>query len=281
MNDRSTAGNGAAINGAAGATPLDRLDPRTRVLAALLFCFAVSFADTPAGLGAALTAAAAAAATARLPFAATLRRLAALEGCLALGLIALPFTMSGDAGSAGAGPAGAGPGDVGQAGAAFTVFGFAASWAGLERAAALATRAGAAALTVAALAGTLTPAALGAALAGLGVPDKAVQLYLYAHRYLDVTGREHRRLTTALRARGFRPGFNRHTWRTYGLLFGMLSLRSLERADRVSAAMRCRGFDGRFRSLNEARPFRLPDGAFAAVVLVVLLPAAAAAAGVW
>lgn len=210
------------------ATLLDRIDPRARLTAALIFCLSISFADQPATLTAAAMLAGAAAMAARLPLATLLRRLAALEGCLFLGVAALPFSMPGET--------------------AFQVLGCAASWAGLERAAVLLIRAAAAAAMVAAMIGALEPATLGRALAQLGAPDKLICLFLFAQRYLHVLGREYRRLTTALRARGFRPGCNRHTWRTYGLLFGMLSLRSLERADRVLAAMRCRGFDGRFHA---------------------------------
>ena len=36
-----------------------------------------------------------------------------------------------------------------------------------------------------------------------------------------------------LRVRGFKPGSNRHTWRSLGYLVGMLLVRSLERAERV------------------------------------------------
>ena len=52
-------------------------------------------------------------------------------------------------------------------------------------------------------------------------------------------------------------------------------MRSLERADRVLAAMRCRGFDGRLRSLQADAPFHLPDGAFAALALLAVGLAAA------
>jgi cobalt/nickel transport system permease protein len=46
----------------------------------------------------------------------------------------------------------------------------------------------------------------------------------------------------------------------------MLLVRSLERADRIFAAMRCRGFTGRFPSLVEAR-WSAADGVFAIMIL--------------
>lgn len=250
------------------AAPLDRLDPRTRVLAAAAFCVAVSLLQTGVGLAAALLCAAGLTAAAGLPAKTVLRRLAALEGFLLAGVAALPFAVPGEP--------------------AFTLFGLVASQPGLERAGLILGKATAAALAAAALLGALEPVALGRALARLGAPDKLTHLYLFTARYIHVLLREYRRLTLAMKARGFRPGCNRHTWRTYGWLFGMLTVRSLERADRVLAAMRCRGFDGRLLPLTEDRPFRLPDGVFAALALGVAAAAASvsaatasAAAGAW
>jgi cobalt/nickel transport system permease protein len=57
-------------------------------------------------------------------------------------------------------------------------------------------------------------------------------------------------LRIAMRVRGFRPGSNRHTWRSLGYLVGMLLVRSLERAERVRAAMLCRGYTGQFPALT-------------------------------
>jgi cobalt/nickel transport system permease protein len=60
---------------------------------------------------------------------------------------------------------------------------------------------------------------------------------------------------------------------------GALLVRSHERAERVGQAMRCRGFDGRFRSLTafRTRPadvtfFLLTAGAAAGLLLWDLLP---------
>jgi cobalt/nickel transport system permease protein len=53
-----------------------------------------------------------------------------------------------------------------------------------------------------------------------------------------------------MRARAFVAGSNRHTWRSLGWLLGMLLVRSLERSRRILAAMKCRGFSGRFYLVN-------------------------------
>ena len=70
-------------------------------------------------------------------------------------------------------------------------------------------------------------------------------------RYIEVLGREYRRLRTAMAVRGFRMRCSLHTWRSLGHLFGMLFARSFDRAARIGAAMRCRGFDGSFPSPTE------------------------------
>ena len=85
----------------------------------------------------------------------------------------------------------------------------------------------------------------------LRVPGLLVQLALLSYRYLFVLGDELARLRVALRVRGYRHRANWHSYRTVGHVAGTLLVRGYERAERVGQAMRCRGFDGRFRSLTE------------------------------
>src|SRR5262249_325713 len=85
------------------------------------------------------------------------------------------------------------------------------------------------------------------------------------YRYLFLLADELGRLRTALRVRGYRNRPNLHSYRTVGHVAGTLLVRSYERAERVGQAMRCRGFDGRFRSLAAART-RATDVIFFAVV---------------
>ena len=62
---------------------------------------------------------------------------------------------------------------------------------------------------------------------------------------------EYLRLMRAAKIRGFRPGTNANTYRTYSYVIGMLFLRAATRSERVHQAMRCRGFNGQFYSLQE------------------------------
>jgi cobalt/nickel transport system permease protein len=55
-----------------------------------------------------------------------------------------------------------------------------------------------------------------------------------------------------------------------GYLFGMLFVRSLERAERISAAMRCRGFTGRFPTLSDMALARR-DAVFAVIAVLAAL----------
>ncbi len=97
-----------------------------------------------------------------------------------------------------------------------------------------------------ALLSTSTIFSLGHALAHLRVPSKLVQLFFFSWRYFHVISSEYHRMKQAVSVRGFEPGTNLHTYRTYAYLIGMLLVRSLERGERVYKAMLCRGFDGTF-----------------------------------
>jgi cobalt/nickel transport system permease protein len=109
---------------------------------------------------------------------------------------------------------------------------------------------------------------LGAALHSLRVPEPIVRLFVLTVRYLAVIGGEARRLQEAMRARAFRPGSNRHTWRSYGNLVGMLLVRALDRAQRVEEAMLCRGFSGRF-PWQEPPRFAWSEKGFMALAVTV------------
>lgn len=232
-----------------GARPrLRRIDARLRVGATVLFALAVVALGHLPAAGLALAIAVAAAVAAGLALRPVLQKLLALDGFMVLALASLPFTLPGEP--------------------LFSVVGFAATQEGLARALLILLKANAVLLMVLALVGTLGAVRLGQALRGLGLPEKLVQLHLFTVRYLDVLAREYRRLRLAMRARAFRLRCDRHSWRTIGYLFGMLMVRSVERAERILCAMRARGFDGRFPSLDEPTPLKGADGGFAALAVM-------------
>jgi cobalt/nickel transport system permease protein len=102
----------------------------------------------------------------------------------------------------------------------------------------------------------------------LRLPGVLVHVLLLTNRYVFLLAEEFGRLRTALRVRGFRNRADLHSWRTIGQVGGTLLVRGSERAERVSQAMRSRGFDGVFRSLHTFHT-RWTDVAFWVLVLAV------------
>lgn len=101
-----------------------------------------------------------------------------------------------------------------------------------------------------ALLATMTIASLGKGFHRLKVPDKMVFLILMSYRYIAVIEEEYRRLLRAAKFRGFHPGTNVHSYKTFAYLAGMLFIRASLRAERVHQAMLCRGFKQKFHSLD-------------------------------
>jgi cobalt/nickel transport system permease protein len=234
---------------------LDAVSASTRVGATIAFAVATVALDRLPLLAAALAIAVVLAALASLPVASTARRVASMDAFMLCVLAFLPFTVPGTP--------------------LFAIAGLSASVEGLRQAAAIVLTANAVVLAVLALVGTLEPVALGRVLTALKVPNKVVHLLLFTIRYIAVLKSEYQRMVLAMRARGFRPRGNRHTWNSFGWLFGMLLVRSFERSERINAAMKCRGFSGRFYLVAEEirSPADLPFAAGIGLVLALLLAA--------
>jgi cobalt/nickel transport system permease protein len=84
----------------------------------------------------------------------------------------------------------------------------------------------------------------------LKIPGLLVLLAQLAYRYAFLLFDESRRLRIALRVRGFRSTATRHGYRTLGRAIGAGLIRSFDRSEHVAEAMRCRGFDGHFHTLQ-------------------------------
>lgn len=94
------------------------------------------------------------------------------------------------------------------------------------------------------LAGTTPFPKLLDALTRLRMPSVLVATLHFMYRYLHVLSEELRRMLFARRARTFRRS-GRLEWGRLGGMIGMLFLRSMERGERVHAAMLARGWDER------------------------------------
>ena len=91
---------------------------------------------------------------------------------------------------------------------------------------------------------------LGASLQRLYVCKKFIVLLLFTYRYIFILAQEFQTLRIAARLRGFQPSTNLYTYRTYANMVGTLLIRSIKKAEQVQQAMLCRGFFGTFHSLE-------------------------------
>lgn len=223
-------------------------DPRMRIVMTCIFAVVTVALSTIAALLGALTVSLALLAMSRLPVRRTLKRMAMMDSFIIFMLVLLPFSM---------------PGDV-----MFTLFGFAASWQGLWKAVEIGLTANAVILAVMVMIGTLEPVTLGHALHKLRCPEALVHLMMFTIRYIEVLREEYLRLRAAMKIRGFRPGTNWHTYRSFGYLVGMMLVRAIERSERILSAMKCRGFSGRLLLLQDFTMTRR-DHLFAAMLCVV------------
>jgi cobalt/nickel transport system permease protein len=216
---------------AVGSTLIHRLDPRIRVGLTVLYAFVVALAYQFPVLTAALVLSSTLIAISRVSIKEVLRRMVIANTLLLLLWLVLPFTFNGKV---------------------LTRIGsFAIYYPGVVIAAQITLKSNAILLAFIALIATMPLATLGHALHRLGVPEKIVHLLLLTYRYLFVIEQEYLRLIRAVKIRGFRPGTNTNTYRTYSYIIGMLFIRAAARAERVHQAMLCRGFNGKFYSLQE------------------------------
>jgi cobalt/nickel transport system permease protein len=215
-------------------SPLRRLDPRWKLAALLLAAAAVAALKTwPAAL-AALAGSLLLAALGRLPPRWYLVRVGAVTLLLVLFVVFLPFVHR----------EGETPWHVGP---------FELSPSGVTLAAVILLKAVAVVTLVLLLWATAPVEVTLKAAHALWIPGLIVQLTGLTYRYLFLLVEEMGRIRIALRVRGYRNRASLHSYRTVGHVAGTLLVRGTERAERVGQAMRCRGFDGRFRSLVEFR----------------------------
>jgi cobalt/nickel transport system permease protein len=165
------------------------------------------------------------------------KRLAVVNGLILLIWLILPFTYSGEP--------------------VFNIGPFAITGQGIILSAQITLKSNAILLAVIALISSMSLVTLGHALSRLRIPEKIVFLFLMTVRYIFVIESEYLRLVRAMKIRGFKPGTNLHTYKTYAYLIGMIFVRASVRAQHVHQAMMCRGFKGNFYSLYKFSSTRL------------------------
>ncbi len=102
----------------------------------------------------------------------------------------------------------------------------------------------------------------------LHVPRVLSQIALLTYRFLFSFRSDLDRTRIALRTRGFKAATGMHTYRTLAHSTGGLLIRALDRTERVTHAMRCRGYHGTVPTL---RTFRTKPGDLVAVAACVVL----------
>lgn len=215
---------------ALGSSWVHHLDPRAKIVVALIYSFAVALNNSLAATAAAMLFPIYLAAAARLNLQKLLIRLAVVNGFVLFLWFFLPFTFPGEPIYS------VGPLTIHREGVFYALL--------------LTIKSNAIVLAMIALLGTSRVFTLVHALSHLGVPDKIVHLFFFCYRYVHVIHDEYHRLVNAMKIRGFKPRTNIHTYRTYAYLVGMLLVRSFDRSHRVLAAMKCRGFKGKFYILH-------------------------------
>ena len=210
---------------------LCRLDPGVRIVMASAYSCAAAVLKQFSALSAALIIAVIVLVMSGQNIRVVAKRLLAVNSLIALFWVLLPLTYPGDA--------------------LFYLWSLPISRAGVILSAQMTLKSNAILLVFIAMIAPIPFNTLGYALERLRVPRKLVYLLLMTYRYIFVIEEEYHKLIRAAKIRGFSPKTDIHTYRTVAWLVGMLFVRASKRAGRVYQAMICRGFKGRFYSLQK------------------------------
>lgn len=217
----------------AGRSVIHGIDPRIRIAVAAVYTSVVAVTGDTTALLTALAVSVLLVILARLPLLQVFRRLSVVVGFLLLIWLLLPLTYGGPV--------------MGRLGP------LTFHEPGILLSLQISLKSVAIVMAFIALIATMDIATLGHSLIRLKVPAKVAYLLLMTYRYIFVLEQEYQRLLRAARIRGFKPGTNLHSYKTFAYLVGMLFVRAADRAQRVHQAMKCRGFKGRFYSLAHFR----------------------------
>jgi len=216
---------------ASGDSPIHRMDPRIRLVCATLVTVPVALLQVSQTAWLSLAFGLLLVKMARLNLIQVCKRLVAVNLFILFLWVFLPFSLPGDA--------------------IWSLGPFNATTQGIDLALLITVKSNAIVLAFLTLVGTIPIQDLGPALQQLKFPDKLCHILLFTYRYIFVIHQEYATMRQAMLARGFKPKTDRHTYRSYAWLVGMLLVKSWDRAERVHGAMRCRGFKGRFYTLRD------------------------------
>ncbi len=215
---------------ATGNSFIHSLDPRVKIIVAILFSVVVAISSNFSALLSALAVSVFLVVLGKLSIRKVFYRLLLVNGLILFLWIFLPFTFNGKA--------------------LFKIGPLVGTKEGVLYASQITVKCNAILLAMIALLATTPVFTLGHAMSQICFPDKIIHLFLFTYRYIHVIFQEYQRLINAMRIRGFIPGTNIHTYRSYAYLMGMLLVRSYDRAERIHKAMLCRGFNERYYTLS-------------------------------
>jgi len=215
---------------ATGDSFIHSLDPRVKIIVAMLFSVVVAISSKFSALFPALAVSVFLIVLTKLPMRKVFYRLLVVNGFILFLWFFLPFTYRGEAW--------------------FNVGPLIGTKEGMLYAGRITIKCNTILLTMIALLATTPVYSLGHAMSKLFVPDKIIHLFLFTYRYIHVIFKEYHRLINAMKTRGFIPRTTIHTFRSYAYLVGMLLVKSYDRAERIHKAMLLRGFHGKYYTLS-------------------------------
>ncbi len=215
---------------ASGSSWVHRLDPRVKIIVTLVFSVIVALNSHIWVTATSLMLPLSLIIFARLDLRKVMLRLAIVNGFTLFLWFFLPFTVPGET--------------------LYSIGPLSIQREGVHQAILITLKSNAIILMAQALLSTSPVFTLVHALSHLYVPDKLVHLFFFCFRYIHVINDEYHRLNNAMKIRGFKPGTNMRTYRSYSYLVGMLLIRSFNRSKRILQAMECRGFKGKFYILH-------------------------------
>lgn len=207
------------------------LDPRFKIVIAFFLTIIIAFTNSLNSVLFALTFAILSVLTARIKYKLVIYRLLFINFFIGILWLFIPFSIPGNS--------------------LWNIGPFCVSYEGVFKMFFITLRCNTIILILISYISTIPVVILGQSLYKMGLNNKLTQLLFLFYRYLDVIYLELQRLFNSLKARGFTPGSNMHTYRTFANLIGVLLVRSWERAERIYEAMLCRGFAGKYYSLRE------------------------------
>ncbi|MDY6844080.1 MAG: cobalt ECF transporter T component CbiQ [Thermodesulfobacteriota bacterium] len=231
----------------AGDSFIHHLDPRIKLVIAILFSTVVAVANKLVLLFAAICFPIVLISVARLSIKKVQKSLLLVNGFILFLWLLMPFTYAGET--------------------LFSLGSLHASKEGVMYCVLITLKSNTIILTCMILLATSKISALVHALRHLYIPDKLVQLFFFCYRYIHVIHIEYSRLRNAMKIRCFKPQTNIHTYKTYAYLIGLLLIKSYDRSERVYKAMLCRGFKGKFWVLDH---FSLKRSDVVAGIIMVL-----------